>query len=53
MMWMFGCLGHGATLMVMYTGATSSELTQELERGVWGLQSIAAYRRFLNERPLH
>ena len=43
--------GHGATVMVMNTGATSSEAVQELERGVWGAQSITAYRRFLNERP--
>ncbi len=44
--------GHGATLMVMNTGATSSQLKQELEQGVWGPQSIAAYRRFLTDRPV-
>lgn len=42
---------HGATLVVMNTGATSSELTQELERGVFGPASIAAYKRFLGQRP--
>jgi hypothetical protein len=42
--------GHGATLMVMNTGASSTELTKDLEQGVWGPDSIAAYRRFLDGR---
>jgi hypothetical protein len=41
--------GHGATVMVMNTGATSAELSAELERGVYGPDAIAAYRRFLNQ----
>lgn len=42
--------GHGATLVVMNTGATSEELTRELEQGVWGTGTIAAYQRFLAGR---
>lgn len=40
---------HGASVVVMNTGATSKEATQALERGVFGPDSISAYRRFLSQ----
>ncbi|PHS01292.1 MAG: hypothetical protein COA78_22840 [Blastopirellula sp.] len=38
---------YGATLMVFNTGATSKELSDALNQGVWGDQAIKAYREFL------
>lgn len=43
--------GYGATVVVMNTGATSSEAVQKMERGAFRPESIAAYRRFLGEHP--
>lgn len=47
---------HGATVVVMNTGASSADLSEKLQGAVWGPEAIAAYRRFLSEaasdRPL-
>jgi hypothetical protein len=40
---------HGAVLVFMNTGASGPELSDALERGVWGPAAIAAYRRFFTE----
>jgi hypothetical protein len=42
---------HGATIMVMNTGATSPELAGKLQNGVFSERALGAYRRFLSERP--
>lgn len=38
---------YGATVIVFNTGATSKELSDSLNEGVWGAEAISAYRSFL------
>jgi len=38
---------YGATVIVFNTGATSKELSDSLNEGVWGAEAISAYRTFL------
>ena len=40
---------YGATVVVMNTGASSADLSGQLQDAVWGPDAIAAYRRFFSE----
>lgn len=42
---------HGATIIVMNSGATSAELTSTLTKGMWSEAAVAAYRGALGAQP--
>ena len=42
---------HGATIIVMNSGATSAELTSKLTEGMWSEAAVAAYREALGAQP--
>jgi hypothetical protein len=42
---------HGATIIVMNSGATSAELTSTLTKGMWSEAAVAGYKEALGAQP--